>query len=195
MNNSHFYLLSLNNKEYLIYLKPIILEFWVKIYSSPLLIIGFDKIGSPIFLKYSAFPKEAEQTIKYPFDVTAYIFPLPITNPETLVSCFLFFSIFKIFVEEIVFPVSFSNIIKYPLLLTIKILFLSTIGTPTEETFFSQLRELLLTLNEKNDESVEKIISLSIDTISDDLKKSVASESVEEDISFVQNTFPILVSI
>ena len=33
--------------------------------------IGEDIIGSPIFLKYSAFPETAELTIKYPFNVNA----------------------------------------------------------------------------------------------------------------------------
>ena len=73
---------------------------------------GADVIFPLIFLEYSTFPVVAELTIKYPFKVTAYIFPEPITKPVTLVSrCFLF-KIFNISVDQIIFPEFLSILIK-----------------------------------------------------------------------------------
>ena len=52
-------------------MKPKILDFAVKIYNEPLLMIGEDVNESPIFVKYSALPEVAEDTIKKPFNVVA----------------------------------------------------------------------------------------------------------------------------
>ena len=61
------------------------------------------------------------------------------TKPVILVSCFLFFKIFKIFLEDTIFPVSLSKITKYPFSVTKKIFLPSTIGASTELTSFCQI--------------------------------------------------------
>ena len=73
---------------------------------------GTDVIGLPIFLKFSTFPEVEELIIKYPFKVTEYIFPDPMIKPVILVVCFFSFNIFKILVEEIIFPVFLFKITK-----------------------------------------------------------------------------------
>ena len=58
----------------------------------------------------------------------------------------------------------------------------SIIGDPTALTFFSQLIDPVFKLYEKIDGPAEKIISSSVITISDDIKKSVASGSKDPNV-------------
>ena len=94
--------------------------------------------------------------------------------PETVVIWFFFFNTFNTFVDLIISPFFLFKTTKYPLSVIKKILFPFIIGVFADPIFFSQFNWPVSKLNENVEFNVERIISLSNTTISEDSKMSVS---------------------
>ena len=87
------------------------------------------------------------------------------------------------------------KITKKPLWVTVKTVFPSTIGTDTESSSFFHLSSPLFASNEKMVKLDEKITSLSVNTIPDVLKKSVALAYIDPAVFLDQIILPVLIII